>query len=156
MRRRLFATALAVAVFAGCGGSPGPPTTTLSEGTKVDAGRYLADTAAGAAAVRSFNSELARVGSPATPEGLQEVASSLAPPLESARVVAQRLSAARLDDQRLESQRGRNAASFAAAVDAMEKVHGAAVAGRPVDTRTAAQELQATLVALRDLATSSP
>ena len=46
------ATAL-VGVLAGCGNSTPEPTTTIAENTRVNADRYLADSAAGAAAIRS-------------------------------------------------------------------------------------------------------
>jgi hypothetical protein len=154
--RRLCATLLLIPAVAGCGGAPGPPTTTLTDGTTVGADRYLADTAAAAAAVREFNSELAVVAPSVTRQALQRVAPRLEPSLSSARLVSQRLSAARLEDQRLEAQRGRDADAFAATVLAMERVHGAAVAGDPGAALAAARELQASVATMRATAASSP
>lgn len=154
--RHLCAAVLLIAAAAGCGGAPGPPTTTLTDGTTVGADRYLADAAAGAAAVRAFTAVLGEVAPAATPSALQRLAPRLETPLASARLVSQRLSAARLDDQRLESQRGRDAASFAATVTAMERVHGAAVAGDPSEAQAAARELEISLAAMRSAATTGP
>jgi len=148
--------AAVVVASAGCGGSTPAPTTTVAEGATVDAQRYLADSAAGAAAARSFATELAAVGSPATAPALKAVAPRLEPPLASARLVGQRLTAERLADRRLDEQRGRNAAAFGAVVAAMERVQAAAVAGDPAAARAGSQELVATLDALRAAAVTTP
>ena len=143
------AAAVLVGALAGCGGSTPAPTTTVADETRVDAERYLADTAAGADAVRSFAAELATVGTPATPARLRAVAPRLDPPLAAARLVGQRLGAERLADRRLEAQRAGNATSYAAAVAAMEQVRAAAAAGDPAAAKTAAQALATSLDALR-------
>lgn len=143
------AAAVLAGALAGCGGSTPAPTTTLADETRVDAERYLADTAAGADAVRSFAAELATVGTPATPARLKAVAPRLDPPLAAARLAGQRLAAERLADRRLEAQRAGSATTYAAAVTAMERVRAAAAAGDPTAARTAAQALATTLDALR-------
>lgn len=143
------AAAAVVGVLAGCGNSTPAPTTTLVENARVDADRYLADSAAGAAAIRSFTAELATVGAPATPARLKAVVPRLDPSLATARLVGQRLSAQRLADRRLEAQRAGDATSFAAAVTAMGQVRAAAASGDPAAARTASQGLAAALDALR-------
>jgi hypothetical protein len=147
------AAAAVVGVLAGCGNSTPAPTTTLVENARVDAARYLADSAAGAAAIRSFTAELATVGTPATPARLKAVVPRLDPPLATARLVGQRLSAQRLADRRLEAQRAGDATSFAVAVIAMGQVRTAAASGDPVAARTASQALASALDALRMAAT---
>jgi len=142
--------AATVSVVAGCGGSTPAPTSTVADGTTVDASRYLADSAAGAAATRAFASALESVGAPATPARLRAVSVQLEPPLASARLVGQRLAAERLADRRLDEQRGRNAVAFGAIIAVMERVQAAAEAGDPAGTRAASQELAVTIEALRD------
>jgi len=144
-----------VAAFAGCGGTTPAPTTTAVEGATVDAGRYLADAAAGAAAARAFASQLATVGTPATAPALKAVAPRLEEPLASARLVGQRLTAERLADRRLDEQRGRNAVAFGSVIAAMERVQAAAAAGDPSGARTGSLELSAAIGALRDAASST-
>ena len=145
-----------VGVLAGCGNSTPAPTTTIADNTRVKADRYLADSAAGAAAIRSFAAELAVVGTPATPARLKAVVPRLDPPLATARLVGQRLSAERLADRRLEAQRAGDATSFGAAVTAMEQVRAAAAVGDPVAARAAAQGLAASLNALRGVSATAP
>ncbi len=149
MTRALIVAVLIAVLSAGCGNETSPPTTTLAEGSRIGADRYLADVAAAARAVRAFNAELATVGSPATPARLRDVAPRLAAPLDAARLAAQRLDAARLDDQRLEAQRVRDADSFATAVDAMQRVVLAAEARDPAQVKAAASDYAAALDALR-------
>lgn len=160
VRLRAPAAALALAAAlvvasAGCGGTTPAPTTTIAEGATVDAGRYLADAAAGAAAARAFASELGTVGTPATASALKAVAPRLDEPLASARLVGQRLTAERLADRRLDEQRGRNAVAFGAVIAAMERVQAAAAAGDPAGTRAGSLELSVTLGALRDAASAT-
>lgn len=143
------AAAALVGLLAGCGNSTPAPTATIAENTRVDAARYLADVAAGAAAARSFVAELATVGTPATPARLKALVPGLDPRLATARLVGQRLSAQRLADRRLEAQRARSATGFAAAVTAMEQVRAAAAAGDPVAARAASQRLATSLEGLR-------
>ena len=150
MRATLSAALLTLALaLLGCGNSTDPPMSTVSEGTTVDADRYLADSAAGAAAVRAFVAELATVESPATPERLKEVAPRLAPPLATATLVGQRLSAERLADRRLDEQRERNAAAYAGTVSAMQRVHQASQDGNPVAVKSASEDLDRSLDVLR-------
>ena len=150
------AAAALVGVLAGCGNSTPAPTTTIADNTRVKADRYLADSAAGAAAIRSFAAELAVVGTPATPARLKAIVPRLDPPLATARLVGQRLSAERLADRRLEAQLAGVATSFGAAVAAMERVLAAAASGDPVAARTAAQGLASSLEALRLPAIAGP
>lgn len=150
------AAAVLVGVLAGCGNSTPAPTTTIADNTRVKADRYLADSAAGAAAIRSFAQELAAVGTPATPARLKAVVPRLDPPLATARLVGQRLSAERLVDRRLEAQRSGTATQFAAAVTAMEQIRAAAAAGDPVAARSAAQGLSVSLNALGGASQAAP
>lgn len=143
------AAAVLVGVLAGCGNSTPPPTTTIADTTRVKADRYLADSSAGAAAIRSFAAELSAVGTPATPARLKAVVPRLDPPLAAARLAGQRLSAERLADRRLEAQRATYAARFALAVAAMEQVRTAAAAGDPAATRTASRGLATSVDGLR-------
>lgn len=148
------AAAVLVGVLAGCGGSTPAPTTTVADETRVDAERYLADAASGAAAVRAFAAELGTVGDPATPARLRALAPRLDPSLATARLVGQRLRAERLADRRLDAQRAGSAAAFAAAVAAMERVRAAAAAGDPAAAKAAAQSLATTLETLRTAGSS--
>jgi hypothetical protein len=123
-------TTLVLVVAAGCGGSsPGPPTDTVADGTRVEADRYFADSAAGASAVRAFSREMATIVNPAGPNELKRLAPRLLPPLTQAKLVSQRLSAERLDDARLDQQRARRATQYQAVVAAMDQVTAAAEAG---------------------------
>lgn len=152
----LAAGAVLAISLAGCGSSAKAPTTTVAEGTRVDAARYLADTAAGAAAVNAFASELTAVSSPATAASLRAVAPRLEPPLRSARIVRQRLAAERLADRRLDEQRGRNATAFGAVVAAMEQMKIAADTGDPAAARAASLALNGSIGALRGPASTAP
>lgn len=139
-------------LVAGCGANAGPPTTTVAAGTVVTPERYLADTAAAAAAVRAFAVELGGIGTaevPATPARLRALAPLLDPPLATARLVRDRLSAERLADQRLDRQRALRAEQFAAAVSVMERVRTASAAGDAAAASAAADELRQTLEVLR-------
>jgi hypothetical protein len=139
---------VASAVFAGCGGSTGPPTTTVANGTTVAADRYLADTAAAAEAVRAFAATLSAVPAPATPERLKAIVPQLDPPLTRAKLAGQRLSAEVLADRRLDEQRSRGAVGYASAITAMERVRNAAATGDATTTQSAATALRQAVTAL--------
>lgn len=133
---------LVAVIVAGCGGSSlGPPTDTVADGTRVDAERYLADSAAGAAAVRAFSREMATIVNPAGPNELKRLAPRLRPPLTQAKLVSQRLSAERLEDSRLDQQRARRATQYQAVVAAMDQVTVAAEAGDAQRAQEATTEL---------------
>ena len=134
--------------MSGCGNSTPPPTTTATDGASVGSDRYLADTAAAAAAVRGFVQALGEVGTPATPERLKALVSKLDPPLERAQLAGQRLTAERLADRRLDEQRTRSAAGFAVAVEAMNRVRDAAAVGNAAATKTASTQFAQALAAL--------
>ncbi len=130
MRPGIVTLVLVVAFAAGCGGpSAGPPVGTVADGERIDAARYLADAASGAAAVRTFSEEMSSIVNPAGPQELKRLAPRLRPPLAQAKLVAQRLAAERLDDTRLDQQRARSAAGYESVVAAMEQVTVAAEAG---------------------------
>jgi hypothetical protein len=135
-----------------CGGQTSPPTSTVAEGTRVDAARYLGDAAAAAAAARAFVGELATLGDPATPAALRALAPRLADPIAAATLAGQRLAAERLDDRRLEEQRAKGAQAYAAVVAEMEALRVAAAAGDPVAARAAGRRLDAALAQLRAVA----
>jgi hypothetical protein len=97
----------------------------------VEPQRYLADSAAAAAAVRDFSLQLAGIGPTATRARLRAVAPELGPPLQRAARIAARLSAERLADHRLEAQRRRVTPLLAEVVQAMSDVNGASAAGEP-------------------------
>lgn len=137
--------------LAGCGGSEGPPTTTVATGERVSAERYLADTAAAAASVRAFAAALDTGSAPATKEVLAEMVTRLDPPLAQAQLASQRLSAEVVTDQRLETQRGAHSVAFAAAVSSMQKVRDAAASGDGAATRDAATQLAQSLAGLQNL-----
>ncbi len=139
---------VSLAALSGCGGSTGAPTTTAAAGASVGADRYLADTAAAAAAVRGFAAALDTKGATATPQLLKSLVPQLDPPLATAKLAGQRLSAEVVADRRLEEQRSRSAASFAKTVTAMERVRDAAAAGDAATARTASAELTQALTTL--------
>lgn len=130
----------------------GPPTTSATVGASVGADRYLADTAAAAAAVRVFAAALDTKGAPATPELLKGLVPQLDPPLTRAKLAGERLGAEVVADRRLEEQRSQSAARFATTVTAMERVRDAAAAGDPAAARTASLELTQALTALKGAA----
>jgi hypothetical protein len=137
--------------FVGCGGSEGPPTTTVATGERVSAERYLADTASAAESVRAFAAALDTHGTPATKDVLVQMVPKLDPPLAQAQLASQRLGAEIVTDQRLESQRGAHSLAFAAAVGSMQKVRDAAASGDATATRDASTELAQALVSLQNL-----
>lgn len=143
-----FTLAMTLGVLSGCGNATAPPTTSAAQGTSVGADRYLADSAAAAAAVRAFAAALDTKGAPATPELLKAMVPQLDPPLARAKLAGQRLSAEVVADRRLDEQRSRSAASYAKTVTAMERVRDAAAAGDAATARTASTELAGTLTTL--------
>jgi hypothetical protein len=114
----------------------------------VEPQRYLADSAAAAAAVREFSQELAAIGPTATRARLRAVAPELGPPLQRAARLAGRLSAERLADHRLEAQRLRVTPLLAEVVAAMGEVNNEAAAGRPHRAAEAIRHFTAAVDAL--------
>ncbi|WP_217923395.1 hypothetical protein [Miltoncostaea oceani] len=143
---------------AGCGGggaSLAPSTAPLTDGTEVSPQRYLADTAAAAAAVNAFSDALSDVGATARPATLRRVARELQEPFDTTVAISERLAAARLQDRRLEAQRGRAAPLLADVVDAMTLVVNAAEAGDPEAAEVASTEFSTAIGELRKLPAAS-
>ena len=113
--------------------------------------RYLADTAAAAAAVNDFSAVLAEAGPVASAAKLV----ALAPRLEAARArtssIADRLDAQTLEDRRLEAQREKAAAALDEVIVAMQLVTDAATAGKPVVASEAAGRYATSVSSLRSL-----
>lgn len=145
----IFAVAVTLAALAGCGNSTAPATTPAAEGQAVAPDRYLADTVEAAKSVTAFTTALGTLPSPATPERMKAVVPQLDPPLERARLLAQRLSAERLADRRLEEQRAQRATGLNTALAAMQRVRDAAAAGDAASAKTAAEELTQAVTVLR-------
>ena len=92
--------------LAGCGASSIPPqTTTLPAGTRVGPREFLADSAATAAAIRSFADALGANGSTLTDAQAKASAPLLASDYQQAQTGYGRLAAQRVDDARLDAQR---------------------------------------------------
>jgi hypothetical protein len=139
-----------LALAPGCGGeSLGPVSTPVSDGTEVSPQRYVAATAAAAAAVAAFSRDLAGVGAGATRPALQRTAPALRASLSAAAVQSQRLSAERLEDARLEEQRSGAAAALATVVSAMTAATEAAEGGRPALFVRAVDDYSNAVAALR-------
>lgn len=127
-----------------------PPAGTVSDGTEVSPQRYLADTVAGAAAIREFGVALDALGAGPDADQVEAAAPDLDAALANAELIAQRLDAESLADARLETQRRAAAAAYRRVVEQMRRVVDEAQAGRPVRLAEAVAEYQTAVDALRD------
>ena len=127
----------------------------MPDGAQVSPQRYLADSAAAAAAVNAFSAVLDEVAPTAGKERIFAVAPRLEAAYTQTSAIADRLGAQRLEDRRLEAQRARAAAALDAVVVAMRLVSDAAGAGQPVRIATYADQYAQSVTALRSLPAGS-
>ena len=132
LMRRLGAIVVAPLCLAaaGCGASSLPaPTTTLPAGTKVGPQVFLSDSAATAAAIRSFSEELGANGPTLTAAQAKASAPLLDGSFTQARLGLMRLSAQTVDDSRLDAQRAAILGPLGTVVGQMSAIDAAAHAG---------------------------
>jgi hypothetical protein len=130
--RRLGAAVVAPLCLAaaGCGASSLPAaTTTLPSGTKVGPQVFLSDSAATAAAIRSFSEELGANGPTLTAAQATASAPLLDGSFGAAQRGLQRLSAQQVDDARLDAQRQAILGPLGTVVVQMSAIDTAAHAG---------------------------
>ena len=117
--------------------------------------RYLADSAAAAAAVGDFTAVLDELAPTARKARLMATAPRLDAAATRASAIIGRIDAQRLEDRRLEDQRARAAAALDDVEVAMRVVTDAARAGAPARMERASAQYADAVAALRGIATGS-